>query len=108
MTGGIGKVVVNADALSVLVEDVGDATGKEAEGGLGDLEGLADLIVLVGKDREVEAKFGGELLLRLDVLARNSNNVYNVFVKKWQAKKILVSAAFFQIICRPPATCSYM
>ncbi len=75
MTGGIGKVVVNADALSVLVEDVGDSTGEEAEGGLGDLEGLADLIVLVGKDREVEAKFGGELLLRLDVLARNSNNV---------------------------------
>lgn len=75
MASGIGEVVVDADALTVLVEDVGHTAGKEAEGSLGDLEGLADLIALIGKDGEVEAKLRGELLLRFNVLARDANDI---------------------------------
>lgn len=75
VASGIGKVVVDADALTVLVEDVGHTAGKETEGGLGDLEGLADLIPLIGKDGEVEAKLRGELLLRLNILSRDANNI---------------------------------
>ena len=81
MASGIGKVVVDADALSVLVEDVRHTAGEETEGGLGDLEGLADLIALIGKDGEVEAKLGGELLLRFNILSRDANDICMFGVK---------------------------
>ena len=86
MASGIGKVVVDTDALAVLVEDVGHTAGKEAEGSLGDLEGLADLIALIGKDGEVEAKLGGELLLRLNILSRDANNIF-MFVLKYVRRR---------------------
>ena len=81
MASGIGEVVVDTDALAVLVEDVGHTAGKEAKGSLGDLEGLADLIALIGKDGEVEAKLGGELLLRFNILSRDANDICMFGVK---------------------------
>ena len=73
--GGIGQVVKDLDAGSGLVQDVGDASGQESKGGLGDTKLLANGVSLVGEDREVESELGGEGLLGFNVLSRDSNQL---------------------------------
>merc|ERR1719343_1675633 len=72
---GVAEVVVGEDAVSVLVQNIGDAARKQTKGGLGDPKVGAGGIALVGQNAKGESLLLGELLLGLDALSGDPDDL---------------------------------
>jgi hypothetical protein len=71
----IRELIVHLLANSIFVEDIGDTTREEPKSCFGNIERLANTIVVIREDRECQTKLLSELLFGRDVLTANSDKV---------------------------------
>ena len=75
---GIAEVLVGKNAVSLLVQDVGDTSWEQSKAGLWYTKVGTDLVTLIGQNGEGKSHFGSKGLLGFDALSGDSNDIGSV------------------------------